>query len=85
MPKRADELNITCAECGGEAAYFDEARVSRALYATEKARDEHMRGFICENEPRSAKAQRLLVLAEGELMPIPDDNAAAPIITASQV
>lgn len=60
-PHTAAELGITCAECGSPAEYFDEMRVSRALYATEKAREEHLRGFICEREPRSPKAVKLAV------------------------
>lgn len=65
MPKTAEELNVRCAECGAMAEWFDPERVSAALYATEKATEEHLRGFICSREPRSTKAQKLLSKEQG--------------------
>ena len=65
LPKTAEELNVTCAECGELAEWFDSARVSAALYATEKATAEHMKGFICSREPRSPQAQKLLSKEQG--------------------
>ncbi|HKS42158.1 MAG TPA: hypothetical protein VJX74_16190 [Blastocatellia bacterium] len=51
MPKTAAELNIVCAVCGEAAAYFDH----------ERAKKNHMDGFVCGNESRSAGSEKLLV------------------------
>jgi hypothetical protein len=64
MPGTAKELNIPCAECGQASEWFDPPRVSKALYATDRASDEHRRGFICGAHPRSASAVKLLDRSE---------------------
>jgi hypothetical protein len=51
MPKSAAELGINCAECGAPSEWFD----------PERARGDHQRGFICSNESRSKKSERLLI------------------------
>jgi hypothetical protein len=64
MPGTVLQLNILCAECGKASEWFDPDRVSKALYATDRASDEHGRGFICEQESRSARAVKLLIHSE---------------------
>ena len=55
MPHTAAELGIKCAECGNLAEYFD----------YERARRDHLKGFVCGNESRSAKSEKLLVAEQG--------------------
>lgn len=50
-PRSAAELKIMCAVCSDPARWFD----------PERARRYHLQGFICEKEPRSSRAQKLLV------------------------
>jgi hypothetical protein len=64
MPATASELNVSCAECGEASEWFDPSRVSKAVYATDRASDEHRRGFICGQESRSSKAVKLLIQSE---------------------
>jgi hypothetical protein len=67
MPGTAKEMDVNCAECGKASEWFDPARVSRALYATDRASDEHRRGFICGQESRSEQAVKLLIQSEQEI------------------
>lgn len=51
MPHTAAELGIVCAECGAPAEWFD----------YDRAREDHRRGFICNDHPRGPGAEKLLV------------------------
>ena len=61
MPATAKQLNIPCAECGKASEWFDPDRVSKALYATDRASHKHRHGFICGQESRSEQAVKLLI------------------------
>ena len=50
MPKRADELGITCGECGQPAEWFDYGR----------ARKDHRAGFVCDSHPALGRREKLL-------------------------
>jgi hypothetical protein len=64
MPGTAKDLSVNCAECGKASEWFDPDRVSKAVYATDRASREHGRGFICEQESRSEQAVKLLIQSE---------------------
>ena len=64
MPGTAKQLNIPCAECGKASEWFDQARVIKAVYATDRASREHGRGFICGQENRSGRAVKLLIQSD---------------------
>jgi hypothetical protein len=64
MTATAEQLNVSCAECGKGCESFDLARVIRAVYATDRASDEHRHGLICGQENRSEQAVKLLIQSE---------------------
>jgi len=55
QPHTAAELGIVCAECGQPAEWFDHERGKR----------DHLKGFICSKESRSAGSDKLLVNEQG--------------------
>lgn len=67
MPGSASDLHVLCAECGKPAEWFDPSRVSEAIYATDRASDEHRRGFICGQEDRSSRAVKLLIKSQQKI------------------
>lgn len=64
VPATAKQLNIACAECGKASEWFDPDRVSKAIYATDRASREHGRGFICGQDSRSEQPVKLLTKSE---------------------
>jgi hypothetical protein len=64
MPGTAKDLSVNCSECGKPSEWFDQARVIKAVYATDRASHEHRRGFICGQESRSERAVKLLIQSE---------------------
>jgi hypothetical protein len=68
-PQTAAELHINCSVCGKLATWFDRERVldvAGDATGNSYTRERHAQGFICDDEPRSSHAKKLLVRERAE-------------------